>query len=96
MSTVDMEVAHVTEIARLANIALAEVGVPELVEPHGRWHGEVSDFCHAFKASLLAVMAVRGPDYLIHCQPCGLASASKSCPKYPVRDVLVGRSCGVS
>lgn len=84
------------EIARLADIALAEVGVTHKMDVDGKWRGYISDYPMAFRAVLLAYMHLYGPDHLTFCVRCGMTYKHEGCCRLPVREALMGRTCGVS
>lgn len=89
------------EIARLANIALADTGFAETVyvadgSVCGAKGTGVEGRKAERKAMHLATSKLLGPDYAITCPAHDTLGVTSRCAKVPVRDALMGRSCGVS
>lgn len=98
------------ERARLANMALADCGLPEViwagrsVVTGGRAVGVVRhtdrDYHvapwsrEALKAIGLATMRILGPDVAVPCNACVIASSARDCERIPVADALRGMTCG--
>lgn len=91
------------EIARLANIALAEVGHPECVypDPTDEYPAAVEfvggDDATLYRAVSLAALHVNGPSHETYCpaHPTDEQGGDR-CARVPVRDALLGRTCGVT
>jgi hypothetical protein len=84
------------EIARLANLALADIGIGPIiyaVDDHRvRWPLEADRDGMAPKAARLATLKVVGPSGLVRCDD--HIPARSQCGGVPVADALVGRTCG--
>jgi hypothetical protein len=86
------------EIARLANIALADIGIGPIMyatdDHHVRWPLKADRDGMAPKAARLAHLKVSGPSRLVRCDD--HIPARSQCGGVPVADALMGRTCGAS
>lgn len=86
------------ERARLANMALADCGLPEVVDVElvdgGRRTTVPRGHVPGRKAVRLAAMHVHGPDTPARCDACLDAGTWDTCERIPVADALRGRTCG--
>lgn len=82
------------ERARLANMALADCGLPEVVRVNERDEvGIPFRNLAGRKAVRLATMAVHGPNMPMRCDTCLNAMQWSDCERIPVADALRGRTC---
>lgn len=87
------------DAVRVANAALAEVGLPEAIamdSSTGRlaipqWLNHADPIAH--RAGLLGLMAEHGPAFLVRCRPC-MSQGYLVDPCTAVREALRGATCG--
>ena len=95
---------QVTDAVRFANMALAEIGHPEVASiKYGSLVMAGGDPHLTTRAAMLALQQVAGPDFPTFCRPCSeraLDYVRYGQPQPPpcsiVRDVLMGKTCGRS
>jgi len=82
------------ERARLANMALADCGLPEVAFASERTVYIPFRNLAGRKAVRLATMAVHGPNMPMRCDTCLNAMQWSDCERIPVADALRGMTCG--